>query len=75
MRMVSWYEATLANFSLCTGSNISRPADNGMKLMTFFSNITGIDALFIGVPMCEAIKNTLSWFTSFCVASTARLGS
>ena len=43
--------------------------------MTFFSNCTGIAALFCAVPMWATIAKILSWLTSFCAASTAFFGS
>jgi hypothetical protein len=60
---------------LVKGSYISRAAVRGKKLMTFFSNCTGMAALFCAVPMWPAIMKILSWLTSFCAASTAFLGS
>jgi hypothetical protein len=54
---------------------MSRDAVIGKKLMTFFSNCTGIAALFCAVPMCATIAKILSWLTSFWAASTAFFGS
>ena len=36
---------------------------------------TGMAAMFCAVPRWPATMNTLSWFTSFCAASTAFFGS
>ena len=57
------------------GSYISRAAVTGKKLITFFSNCTGIAAMFCAVPMWPTIAKILSWFTSFCAESTALRGS
>ncbi|OQC15429.1 MAG: hypothetical protein BWX79_00675 [Alphaproteobacteria bacterium ADurb.Bin100] len=65
----------MANLSGFSGSYISRAAVRGMKLTIFFSNCTGMAALFCAVPMWPAMMKILSWFTSFWAASTAFFGS
>ena len=63
------------NFSGLSGSNISRADDSGRKLITSFSACTGIAAMLGAVPRWPAMMKILSWFTSFCAASTAFFGS
>jgi hypothetical protein len=46
----------------------------GKKLITFFSNCTGMAARFCAVPRWPTMAKILSLLTSFCAASTALLG-